>query len=155
WIGRHGRFERDTWNIGIAAHRVLNWLRHYPLIVEGATPEQAASVARALAAQVQMLKLRGPLSPAPVEALLAATALVGVALSDESRRDELAERVRALKLELDRQIDAGGMHRSRSARVQLDLLGELVSVRAALKRDFPDLAADIVERIDRMHRALD
>lgn len=155
WIGRHGRFERDTWNIGIAAHRVLNWLRHYPLIVDGATPDQAGAIARALDAQVQMLKLRGPLTPIPAEALLAATALAGVAISDESRRDELPERVRALKLQLDRQIDSGGMHRSRSPKLQLELLGELVSIRAALKRDFPELASDIVEPVEAMHRALD
>jgi uncharacterized heparinase superfamily protein len=155
WIAREGRFDRETWDIAVCAQRVINWLRHYPLIVEGATPEQAASIAKALDAQVQSLNLRAPLCSEPVDALLATAALLGMALSDEARRGELPDRVNALKRMLGRQIDAQGMHRSRNPRAQLQLLGELVSIRTALKRDFPELATDIAEMVENMHRALD
>jgi uncharacterized heparinase superfamily protein len=41
WISREGQFERDTWAPALCAQRVLNWLRHLPLLLDGANPEQA------------------------------------------------------------------------------------------------------------------
>lgn len=155
WIGRDGQFDRDTWHPAICAHRVLNWLRHYNLLVEGASAEHSASIGRALNAQVQSLKLRGSLAVNPADALLAAMALLGVALCDEGRRNEIPERAKALVRLLDQQLDAEGMHKTRSPKVQLQLLGELVSLSAALKRDHEELVADLVERVELMHRALD
>ena len=48
WIGREGKFERRGWALALTARRVLNWLRHFKLLVDGAPEEQADQIIRAL-----------------------------------------------------------------------------------------------------------
>src|SRR5687767_6092264 len=79
WIGSEGAFDRDTWAPSLCARRVLNWPRHFNTLIEGASMEQAATITRSLSTQIQSLKLRGALATDPVDALLTAVALVGVA----------------------------------------------------------------------------
>src|SRR6218665_1687363 len=55
WIGREGQFERDTWAPALTAQRVLNWLRHLPLLLESATPEQARTIPPPLRAHIPNL----------------------------------------------------------------------------------------------------
>jgi uncharacterized heparinase superfamily protein len=51
WIDREGGFNRATWAPSVTARRVLNWLRHYNILIEGATLVQSASINRSLATQ--------------------------------------------------------------------------------------------------------
>lgn len=53
WITREGQFEHDSWAPALTAQRVLNWLRHLPLLLEGATPAEARTIQRMLGAQIQ------------------------------------------------------------------------------------------------------
>lgn len=155
WIGRESQFDQDTWAPGLTAQRVLNWLRHYPLLVDGATPEQAASIARVLGTQVQSLKVRARFITAPYERALVAAALVGAALCDDKGRGNVEKYANRLCRILDTQIDADGLHLSRSARIQLNLLVEITTIRLALMRDFADIARRLGTQIDAMHKALD
>lgn len=155
WIGRESQFDPDTWAPGLTAQRVLNWLRHYPLLVDGATPEQAATIARVLGTQVQSLKVRARFITSPYDRLLTAAALVGAALCDDEGRGEVEKYARRLCRVLEQQIDADGLHLSRNARIQLSILVEITTIRLALVRDYPDIARDLGARIDAMHKALD
>lgn len=155
WIGRNGNFDRENWAPALCAPRVLNWLRHYGLLVEGANPDQISTIQRCLNSQIQSLRLRTRFSTEPLDQMLAAIALVGAALCDESRAAELGERVMQLRQLLDVQIDEDGLHRTRSAKVQLQLLTELVTIRIALKRFNEELEAAIGDVIESMHLALD
>ena len=40
WSGREGAFDRETWAPALCARRVLNWLRHYNVLLEGASMER-------------------------------------------------------------------------------------------------------------------
>lgn len=155
WIGREGRFDRLSWTPALCARRVLNWLRHFNLLVEGATEEQALQIRRSLGIQVQSLKLRARLTADPVDRLFVAIALAGVALCDERRVSELPKRMNRLLNLLDRQIDADGLHRTRSAKQQLGLLVELETLRQALGRDNREFAEELGPFVDSMHVALD
>lgn len=155
WIGRDGRFDRDTWAPALCAQRVMNWLRHFGLLIEAASPVQESLISKVLGTQIQSLKLRGPLAVGQVEALYAATALVGVALCDENENKDVERRFRWLMRLLDQQIDADGLHLSRSGQVQLYLLVELVTIKQSLGRDHRDLANELGERLEIIHRALD
>ena len=53
------------------------------------------------------------------------------------------------------QIDADGLHRTRSAKIQLQLLVELTSLKQALRRYHEQYADEFDAVLDRMHRALD
>jgi len=155
WIGREGSFDRDIWAPSLCARRVLNWLRHFNILVEGASMEQTATIARSLSTQIQSLRLRGFLATEPVDALLAAIALVGVALCNESAEADINARLRRVHRLLERQIDDDGLHRSRCAKVQVQILVELITIRQALRRNQEQYANEFTELLESMHRALD
>ncbi len=155
WIGRLGGFDRAAWAPSLCARRVLNWLRHYNLLVEGASMEQTATIGRSLSTQIQSLRVRGALATEPVDALLAAIALVGVCLCGQGNETELRARVRRVRRLLDEQIDDDGLHRSRCAKVQVQILVELITIRQALRRNEELYANEFTEIAESMHRALD
>ncbi len=155
WIGREGQFSRDTWAPSLTARRVLNWLRHYNILLEGAPQEQAQQISRSLSTQISSLRLRGGLASDPVDALLVAIALVGVALCADRPDSEVEARVRRVLDLLEQQLDEDGLHRTRSARIQVQLLVELTTIKQALRRDHEQLSADIDALTESMHRALD
>jgi uncharacterized heparinase superfamily protein len=155
WIGREGQFSRDSWSPALTARRVLNWLRHYNLLVEGASPEQTQQIARSLSTQISSLKIRALLATDPVDALLVAIALVGVALCSDRPNAEVEARVRHVLNLVDTQIDEDGLHRTRSAKIQIQLLIELITIKLALRRDHEQASRDLEELTESMHRALD
>jgi uncharacterized heparinase superfamily protein len=155
WVDREGSFNRKTWSPSVTARRILNWLRHHNILMEGATLEQQALINRSLATQISSLKLRAPLVNDPVEALLIAIALTGVALCRDRGETEIAGRVRRVQRLIEEQIDEDGLHRSRSARVQLQLLVELITIIQALRRDHEDFSNELSDVGESMHRALD
>lgn len=155
WIGREGAFDRASWAPSLCARRVLNWLRHYNILVEGANMEQAGTIARSLSTQIQSLRLRGVLATEPVDALLAAIALVGVALCADSSEAEILSRVRRVQRLLEQQIDDDGLHRSRCAKIQVQILVELITIRQALRRNQEQYANEFADLLESMHRALD
>lgn len=155
WIGREGHFNRDSWSPALTARRVLNWLRHYNILVEGATLEQTQQIARSLSTQISSLKIRALLSTDPVDALLVAIALVGVALCSDRPGTEVDARVRHVLNLVDSQVDEDGLHRTRSAKIQVQLLIELITIKMALRRDHEQASSDLEELTESMHRALD
>lgn len=155
WIGREGRFERDTWAPALCAQRVLNFLRHLSLLLDGANPDQTRTILRSLGTQIQSLKVRGRLASNPVDQLLAATALAAAAVCELDGKSDLEERVVRLNAILAEQIDTNGLHLTRSPRVQLQLLVELASLRQSLSSFAGEMTNELGAQIDRMHAALD
>jgi uncharacterized heparinase superfamily protein len=155
WIDREGNFNRDVWTPSLTARRVLNWLRHFNILVDGASVEQATSLNRSLSTQIQSLKLRGSLATDPIDALLSAIALVGVSLCSEQSEAELMPRLKRVHRLLDQQIDPDGLHRSRSAKLQVQILVELITIKQALRRNNPQYSNEFTELLEQMHRALD
>jgi uncharacterized heparinase superfamily protein len=155
WIDRDGGFDPRIWGLSLTARRVLNWIRHFNILVEGANPEDAKVITRSLGTQIQSLKLRAPFADEPVDALMASIALLGVALADNDRGAEIPSRLFAMNTLLDKQIDEDGLHRSRSAKVQLQLIVELTTLRQALLRQSDTYRNELGELLESMHRALD
>lgn len=155
WIGRYGDFDREAWDVFVTGRRVLNWLKAYGLLTEEATPEEIRRIARALASQIQALKVRVPLTFDPVARLVAEIALVGAALSMQEEARDLPELVQRLEAQVARQFDADGLHLSRSPLVQVQVLSEVIPVNQLLGIRRPDLAGALGRRLEAMHRALE
>ena len=155
WIGRDGSFNRQTWAPALTARRVLNWLRHFNILIEGASMDQQATISRSLSTQISSLKLRSQLATDPVDALLAAIALVGVSLCSDRTEIEVAGRLKRVHRLLEEQIDDDGLHRSRSAKIQLTILVELITINQSLRRNHEQFSNEFTELVDSMHRALD
>ncbi len=155
WIGREGQFEADSWNLALTAQRVLNWLRHLTLVLDGANADQTRTIQRSLGTQVQSLRVRGALAADPVEALFAAIGLLGAELCNLGDVPDIDGQVARLDGLLAQQLDGDGLHLSRNPRLQLSLLVELASLRRAVGRHGSPVMAELANRIDRMHEALD
>jgi uncharacterized heparinase superfamily protein len=155
WIDRDGGFDPRIWGLSLTSRRILNWIRHFNILVEGANPEDAKLITRSLGTQIQSLKLRAPFADDPVDALMAAIALLGVSLADQDRSAEIPSRVHQMNMLLDKQIDEDGLHRSRSAKVQFMLIVELTTIRQALLRQSDAYRNELGELLESMHRALD
>ena len=155
WIGRDGQFVRESWTPALCAQRVLNWLRHLNLLLEGANPDQSRTIQRALGTQIQSLKVRRRLSGDPADELFAAIALVGAEICEQGDKTDVGKYVDRLNLLLDEQLDRDGMHLSRNPRLQLQLLVELASVRRALGNHKSEASGELSAQVERMHESLD
>ncbi len=155
WISRNGKWRKDSWTVQLTAQRVLNWLRHLPLLLEGATPEQAKTIQRVIGTQVQSLKLRGPLASEPADRLFAAIAALAAEYFEQGEKSDLPAKVEQLNTLLASQLDENGLHLSRNSRLQLQLLVELVSVRRVAGSIKSEAANELGAQIDRMHESLD
>ena len=155
WIGREGQFQHDTWAPALTAQRVLNWLRHLQLLLDGATPPEAKTVQRVLGAQIQSLKVRGPLSSDPVDALFAAIALLAAEHCEQDDKTDVPRRVEQLNALLAEQLYPEGLHKSRNPRLQLQLLIDLVSIRRIAAGVKSEAGNELGAQIDRMHESLD
>ena len=155
WISRDGQFNRDVWGLSLTARRVLNWLRHFSILVEGANPDDAGTITRSLGTQIHALRSRAPFADDPVDGLMAAMALLGVSLCNQDRDTEIAARLAHVNALLEQQIDEDGLHRSRCAKVQLMLMVELTTLRQALMRQSDAFHNELAEILDSMHVALD
>lgn len=155
WIGREGKFDPESWSLPLTGQRVLNWLRHLPLLLDGATPDQAKTMQRSLGTQVQSLRVRGRLATDPVDRLFAAMGILGAELCEPEDSADVEARLMQLDAALAEQLDDEGLHKSRNPRIQLNLLVELSSLRQAANRHGSPTFAALSNRIDRMHEALD
>lgn len=155
WIGREGKFDPESWSLTLTAQRLLNWLRHLTLLLDGATPDQAKTIQRSIGTQVQSLRVRSGLAIEPVEALFAAIGLLGAELCEPAESRDVEARLARLDALLARQLDDEGLHLSRNPRVQLSLLVELASLRRAAASHGSPAQSALSDRIDRMHEALD
>jgi uncharacterized heparinase superfamily protein len=154
WISREGKFRRESWAVQLTAQRVLNWLRHLPLLLEGATPEQAKSIQGVIGTQVQSLKIRAPLASDPTDTLFAAIAILAAEYFEASEKSDLPGRIERLNEVLAGQVDDNGLHRSRNSKLQLQLLVDLVSVRRIISSVKTEAANELGAQIDRMHESL-
>lgn len=155
WIGRDGKFARDSWAPALCAQRVLNWLRHLTLLLEDANPEQARTIQRALGTQIQSLKVRRPLTGDPADQVFAVIALVGAQLCTQGEGSDIDKYIGQLDLLLDRQLDNDGMHKSRNPKLQLQLLIGLTSICRALGSHKSEASGELVAQVERMHESLD
>jgi uncharacterized heparinase superfamily protein len=155
WIGRHGfTYDPEIWSLELTARRAFNWMRHIAVIGEGATPGQQRMINRALARHVRSLRLRAPSAPDPLDRLMTEIVSVGAGLCENRPSDVVAHSLDRLEQELKRQFDDTGLHRTRSATVQVDVLTELVTLRQAMARRDQVHLGTLPARITAMHTAL-
>ncbi len=155
WIGRHSRrHDPEVWSISLTAQRTLNWMRHIAVLTQDASAGQQRTINRSLGRQVRSLQLRAPHSPDPLDRLLTAMVQLAASLCEESPTELVAERLVRLEQEIDLQFDKAGMHRSRSAAVQVEVLTGLVTLRQAMARRDQVHMGTLPSRIAAMHAAL-
>lgn len=150
WIVRQGRYQTPAWTPEIVARRIISWISHSPLILNGANRAEYRTFMKSLTRQVRYLRRAASDSDEGQARLTSIIALnyAGLCLAGLPR----LQRQSAIWLdqELTRQILPDGGHISRNPAVLIDLLLDLLPLRQTFTaREIPPPNA-LLNAIDRM-----
>lgn len=155
WIATHGgRIDRVAWNPGTTAKRVIAWLQHSGVVLQGAELRFYRIFLRSLAAQVRYLRWAIKTMPEGKERLRAAIALCFAALSLPGASLSLRHAVRQLEDSLDHQIFADGGHISRNPLAVVELLSDLLPLKQTFLAQTQSVPPLLLSAIDRMMPAV-
>lgn len=158
WINRNHRSDTSfTWLPHVTARRVISWISHSNVLLDGANQKTYDIIANSLGAQLVRLSAEWRDTPGGYPRLLVLTALVlaDLAISGHDRR--LADAERAFAAELQRQMLPDGGHISRNPRILVDLMLDLLPLRqcfAARGRPPPAGLTEVMQRSLTMLRYL-
>lgn len=150
WISVQGRFRGPSWEAAVTARRIISWISHSPLILEGADRAHYRRFMRSLLRQVRYLKLAVKTAPDGLAKLTCIIALnyAGLCINNFPRLQRQAATL--LDDELLIQILPDGGHISRDPNAIVDLLLDLLPLRQTFTaRNIPPSGA-LLNAIDRM-----
>ena len=151
WIAIYGRrIGGVAWDPAITARRVIAWLQHSAVVLQGADLSFYRLFLRSLAIQIRYLRAMAPEMADGEEKLRARIALAFSALSLPAPASALRSASRQLSFELERQILPDGGHISRNPEAILELLADLLPLRQTYSNQAeapPDALIGAVERM--------
>ena len=151
WISIHGRrIEGIAWDPAVTAKRIIAWLQHSGVVLQGAEFQFYRSFLKSLAIQIRYLRAMTPEMPNGEDRLRARIALVFAALSLPAPASAVRTASKHLSDELDRQILPDGGHVSRNPDALLELLADLLPLRHTYSNQAeapPDALIGAVERM--------
>jgi uncharacterized heparinase superfamily protein len=156
WLAENAAWHPIAWRSDVLATRIFAWIAHFDEIV-GRDPDPAAqkSLLASLARQLRHLARTAAWECAGADRLRALKGLVAGLCVLGGSPARLNKGLWLLDRELTAQILPDGGHISRSPSLQLQVLQDLVDVRAVLRgagRAVPDGLQDAIERMAPMLR---
>jgi uncharacterized heparinase superfamily protein len=150
WIADNSRLRGIAWRSDVLATRVFAWITHFDEIVGRGDPAWRRAVLASLVAQLRHLWRTAATernSAARIRALKGLIAGLAALSGTEARLGKVA---RLLAREIPAQILDDGGHRSRNPSLQLQVLQDLIDVRAVLRAAGGEVPAIVQEAIERM-----
>jgi uncharacterized heparinase superfamily protein len=129
WIAGNRRRQGRAWALDVVARRVIAWLSHAALLLDGADKRPYTAIMRSLDEQVMLLSTAWRSAPDGYPRLLAVIALVNADLCIAGRDRQLEYSVPLLTAELDRQILPDGGHIGRNPATLVELMLDLLPLR--------------------------
>ena len=155
WMATHGRrIAGVAWEPAVTARRVIAWLQHSTVVLQGADLAFYRAYLRSLAVQIRYLRAMAPEMPDGEERLRARAALAYSALSLPASRTALRAATRHLASELERQILPDGGHVSRSPLALIELLADLLPLRHTYANQAEAPPDALIAAVERMLPAL-
>jgi uncharacterized heparinase superfamily protein len=155
WISLHGRRMRTVaWDPAITARRVIAWLQHSGVVLQGAEFPFYRAFLKSLAIQIRYLRATAPEMPDGEEKLRARIALAFAALSLPAPPSALRAASRLLSAELEHQILPDGGHISRNPEAVLELLADLLPLRQTYSNQAEAPPEALIGAVERMLPAL-
>ena len=155
WIATDGRkINGLAWMPHVTARRIIAWLQHSTVVLQGAEFGFYRAFLKSLAVQIRYLRSMAPEMPDGEERLRASIALAFAALSLPVPQSALRNASRALCVELDRQILADGGHVSRNPMAILELLADLLPLRQTFASQAEAPPPQLIGAVERMLPAL-
>jgi uncharacterized heparinase superfamily protein len=155
WITMHGgRISGVAWEPATTAKRIIAWLQHSSVVLQGAEFAFYRAFLRSLAVQIRYLRSIVREMPNGKDRLRARVALAFAALSLPVPATALRSATRSLAEELDRQILPDGGHISRNPMAVLEILADLLPLRHTYANQAEQPPAALINAVDRMLPAL-
>ncbi len=155
WIQMHGgRINGIAWDPAITARRIIAWLQHSSVVLQGAEFPFYRAYLRSLAVQIRYLRSMAPEMPAGKDRLRARIALALAALSLPATQSSLRSATRHLTDELEQQILPDGGHVSRNPMAVLELVADLLPLRQTYANQAEAPPPALIAAIERMLPAL-
>lgn len=133
WAIRTTKSTGDAWRPEVLARRVISWLSHANLLLEGADERTYHAIASSLGTQLVRLSSAWREAPAGQARLLSLAALVYADLCVAGRDRRLEVDLPLFLDELDRQILPDGGHVSRNPETLIELLLDLLPLRRCFR----------------------
>lgn len=148
WLARHADWDAELWSPALTAARIAAWGTHFSWIA-GSSPE----LGLALCLHLRHLgtvagQASGHRLVTAVKGLVFGSHLLALVPRERDRRRRQA--LLLLDQVLTRQIHADGGHAERSPRLQLQVLRDLVEMRACLTAAKAEIPVNLAQTIDRM-----
>lgn len=148
WIARSRGHLEHAWEPEVVGRRILSWLSHAGLLLDGADRKRYSAVMRSLTEQITYLTTAWRDAPDGYPRLIALIGLVHAALCIAGHDRQLAQAQALLVAELERQVPADSGHISRNPWILVELLLDLLPLRrcfaARSKAPEPVLLASIL-----------
>lgn len=155
WINIHGgRIAGLAWDPAVTAMRIIAWLQHSSVVLQGAELPFYRSYLKSLAVQIRFLRSMAPEMPDGKEKLRARIALAFAALSLPVSQSTLRTATRHLSDEIERQILPDGGHVSRNPMAVPQLLVDLLPLRQTYANQAEQPPAALIGAVERMLPAL-
>lgn len=155
WINLHGRkIGGVAWEPAVTARRVIAWLQHSGVVLQGAEFPFYRAFLKSLSIQIRYLRAMTPELPDGEDRLRAKIALAFAALSLPASPSALRAASKHLSLELEQQILADGGHISRNPEAVLELLADLLPLRHTYSNQAETPPAALIGAVERMLPAL-
>lgn len=150
WISMHRHMSGTPWRSEVVARRVISWISHSSLLLQGTDTDHYDAVMESLGVQLRYLRNHWRETP---EGELRLTALIALQLAGLAAAEfgSLPEETgRAFSGELRRQILPDGGHVSRNPAVLIELLLDLLPLKQCfISRDVAP-PQELVAAVDRM-----
>ncbi|PZN57459.1 MAG: heparinase [Proteobacteria bacterium] len=155
WIALHGNhISGVAWEPATTAKRIIAWLQHSSVVLQGAEYPFYRAFLKSLAVQVRYLRSVAREMPDGKPRLRARVALAFAALSLPVPASALRAATRNLSEELNRQILPDGGHVSRNPSAILEILADLLPLRQTYANQAGQAPPALMGAIDRMLPAL-
>jgi uncharacterized heparinase superfamily protein len=153
WMRRSRGRHDHAWEPDVVARRLISWLSHADLLLDGAERKTYRMALRSITDQVTYLSASWRDAPDGYPRLLALIAIVEAHLCIAGHDHQLFQSERLLASELERQIDSDGGHISRNPWMLVDVLLDLLPLRrcfAARTREPPAALHTAIARLTAM-----
>ena len=155
WIAIHGgRISGVGWEPATVAKRIIAWLQHSSVVLQGADFPFYRGYLKSLSVQIRYLRSMAGQMQDGQHRLRARVALAFAALSLPAPASTLRNATRHLCEELDRQILPDGGHISRNPLTVVELLADLLPLRQTYANQAEAPPPALVGAVDRMLPAL-
>ncbi|MEM8839335.1 MAG: heparinase II/III family protein, partial [Pseudomonadota bacterium] len=150
WIRLDSKPTSRAWNVESTATRVISWLCHSPLLLEGCEHPFYRRFMKSLTRQERYLRLMYKDAPPGLPRLKAAIALSYASVCIAGYDNQVKSAGKRLSRELENQVLPDGGHISRNPEAIIRILALLLPLRQAiLTRNFvPEQA--LIDAVDRM-----